>query len=93
MLRKMKRAMLRQRKISMDFKVGASELSKLLDIVRNYRKSWLTAETERVKEVNLASEANKRLEETDTPGWSRKKRTASSPSEQMASKKPKSNET
>ncbi|XP_044316453.1 uncharacterized protein LOC123037863 [Drosophila rhopaloa] len=91
-LRKMKHAMLKQRNISMDVKDGASELSELLDILGNYRKSWLTAETERVKETNLAAEANKQLQETDTPVSSRKKRTASSPAEPEAFKKPKSKE-
>jgi len=41
----------------------------------------------------LAAEANRRLEQIDTPASSRKKRTASSPAKQVASKKPKSKHT
>ena len=44
-LRKMKQALQKQRNVSMDVKSGTSEIEELLDVVLQYRRNWMSAES------------------------------------------------
>nr|XP_044248685.1 uncharacterized protein LOC123002501 [Drosophila takahashii] len=84
-IRKMKRAMQKQRNINMDVKDGTAELTELFDVIESYRASWKKAEGEKIKEMSKA--IPKTLKIVDTPLSSTQMRAAASPALQDSSKK------
>ncbi|XP_039969203.1 uncharacterized protein LOC120781136 [Bactrocera tryoni] len=53
-VQKMKLAMAKQKNVSsMDVKNGAAQLDELFDVIKSYRRNWLTAETEK-RRVHLS---------------------------------------
>nr|AMS38368.1 hypothetical protein [Bactrocera tryoni] len=79
-VQKMKLAMAKQKNVSMDVKNGAAQLDELFDVIKSYRRNWLTAENEK-RRAHLSRRIT-------TPESATSKRRATSPVEPRETVRP-----